>query len=193
MRREQAAAGRRHFGCYHRQQPDGGHLVDAVLLAGKHHERDQHATGQGHGDVQPPQGFGQRDDITAPARQTKQQQAIKNGRQPHGDGAEKHRDGGVPEDASRLVEKHHPAGGIQHAEQHKQANGEQPQALGDGMQAGQVDWQLGQGQGQHTGAHGRGKPVRGELANHFPGTGQVTEGFVAVSGRAGHGLILFLI
>lgn len=45
---------------------------------------------------------------------------------------------------------------------------------------------LSQGQRKHAGAHGRGKPVGGELANHFPGTGQVTEGLVADGIRAGH-------
>ncbi|MDQ0739525.1 hypothetical protein QF045_002385 [Pseudomonas sp. W4I3] len=139
-----------------------------------------------HGYIQPPQGFGQRDHSVAPAWQAKQQQTIQNGGQAHGDGAEKHRDGGVPENPPRLVEKHHPACGIQGTEQNEQADGEHPQPFGDGTQAGQIDRQLRQGQRQHAGAHGRGKPVRGELANHFPGTGQVTEGFVAEGGRAGH-------
>ena len=57
---------------------------------------------------------------------------------------------------------------------------------GDGVHAGQIDRQLRQRQRQHPGAHGGGEPVRGELADHFPRTGQVAEGFVVQGGRAGH-------
>ncbi|MNI96652.1 hypothetical protein D3C73_1551510 [compost metagenome] len=44
------------------------------------------------------------------------------------------------------------------------------------MQAGDRDWQLGECQRQHPGAHGGGKPVRGELANGFQRMVQMTQG-----------------
>ncbi len=52
--------------------------------------------------------------------------------------------------------------------QGEQQNVEQPQTLRPpALQGRNRHRQLRQGQRQHTGAHGRGEPVRGELTDHF--------------------------
>ena len=54
------------------------------------------------------------------------QKAIDDGRQPHRDGAEEHRNRGMPENTSCFVKKQHPARAIEHAEQNEQTDIEQP-------------------------------------------------------------------
>ncbi|MNL27350.1 hypothetical protein D3C87_1489370 [compost metagenome] len=117
VRRQQATTGGRHLRRHDWQQPDGSHLVDAVFLAGEHHVGNQHPTRQRHRHIQPPQHLGQRDDTVAPTRQTEQQEAVDDGRQPHGNRAEEHRNSGMPKNPSRLAEKQQPTRGIQAGEQ----------------------------------------------------------------------------
>ncbi|MNN60410.1 hypothetical protein D3C81_1755910 [compost metagenome] len=112
MRCEQTTAGRRHLCRHDRQQPDGGHLINAVFLTGKHHVRDQHAASQRHGHIDPPQHFGEVNHAVTPARQAKHQKAVDDGRQAHGNRAEEHRNRGVAENPPGLVEEQHPARGV---------------------------------------------------------------------------------
>ncbi|MCY1176857.1 hypothetical protein D9M73_171440 [compost metagenome] len=177
MRRQQATAGGRHFCRDHRQQPHRGHLVDAVLLTREHHVGNQHAAGQRHRHIQPPQHFGEVNHTVAPARQSEHQEAVDDGCQAHRDGAEEHRDRRVAEDPSCLVEKQQPTRGVQRRKQQEQRDIEQPQGFGKGAQGGHGDRQLRQCQRQHTGAHGGREPVGRELADHLAGMLQMTERF----------------
>ncbi|MNQ93823.1 hypothetical protein D3C85_1093050 [compost metagenome] len=165
VRRQQAAAGSGDFRGHYRQQPHGGHLVDAVFLAGEHQVGNGHAAQQCQADVEPPQRLDPGQDAHAPAIDAEHQATVEDGRQAHGDGAEEHRYGGMGEDPPRFIKEQHPARGVQQGKQHEQADGQQPQGFGQGVQAGYID--LRQGQGEHAGAHGRGEPVGGELTDHF--------------------------
>ena len=116
IRCQETATGCRNLSGHHRQQPDSSHLVDAVILTGKHQVGDQHATAQRHGHIDPPQHFGHLHHAVTPARYAEHQKTVDDGGQAHGDGAKEHRHCGVPENALRLVEIQHPARAIKHAE-----------------------------------------------------------------------------
>ncbi|MDR6355851.1 hypothetical protein Q3H58_002522 [Pseudomonas psychrotolerans] len=105
VRDQQPATGGGDFRSHHGQQPDGGHLVDAVLLASEHQIGNQHPAGQRHGRIQPPEAEGHRHHGFTPARQAEQQQPIDQRRQAHGNGAEEHGHRGVGEHLPGLVEE----------------------------------------------------------------------------------------
>ena len=190
VRQQQAATGRRHLRGHHRQQPDRGHLVDAMRLAGKHQIGDQHPASQCHGHIQPPEAECQGQHRRAPARQAEQQQAVDQRGQAHGDGADRHRDGGVGEDLAGLVEEQQPAGGIEPGEQAEQQHSEQPEAFGEDVQSRKLPGEGGQSEGQHASAHGHGEPVGGELADDLQGAVELAEGSEGLrwdSGEKRHG------
>ncbi|MOA38122.1 hypothetical protein D3C78_1597710 [compost metagenome] len=89
----------------------------------------------------------------------------------------------MAENASSLVEKEQPTGDVQHTEHHKKRNGQQPQGFGQCPEHGYG--QLMQGKRQHTGAHGGGEPVGGELANDFAGMLQMAQGPKALGLNSG--------
>ncbi|MCY1174703.1 hypothetical protein D9M73_149140 [compost metagenome] len=81
------------------------------------------------------------------------------------------------------MEKEQPTGEVQHTEQHKEGNGQQPQGFRQSREHGHG--QLVQGQGQDPGTHGRGEPVGRELTNHFAGVMQVAQGPKALGLNSG--------
>ena len=169
MRREQPAAGARHFGSDDRQQPYGGHAVQAVLVAGKHQVGDQHAAGERHGDVDPPQDMRDRHDAISEPRDAEGETAVDDRRQPHRNGPDEHRHGVVPEDAPRLVPEHHPARAIEAGEQREERDIEEPQHLADRFKRRPDAGHLRQREGKDARAHRRGEPVGRELADHLAG------------------------
>jgi len=169
MRREQPAAGARHFGSDDRQQPYRGHAVQAVLVTGEHHVRDQHATGERHGGVDPPQDVCDRYDAIPEPCDAEGEAAVDDRREAHRDGADEHRHGVMPEDAPRLVPEHHPARAIKAGEQREECDIEEPQHLADGFKRRPDAGHLRQREREDTGAHRRGEPVGRELTNHLAG------------------------
>ena len=71
------------------------------------------------------------------------------------------------EDAPRAVEEKDPARGVEQREQAKQANIEKPQRPRGLMQPRNGKGKLVQRQRKAARAHGRGEPVRRELAHHL--------------------------
>ena len=187
MRDEQPAAGRRDLGRHHRQQPDRRHFFDAVILPGEHQERHGDTAHHGNRRIDPPQHMRGFQCVFAPERNTENQEAVNDRGQPHGDRPEEHRHHRMAENPPRAVEEQNPAGGVEHAEQGEKPGVRQPQRLPDLVQPRDRDRKLVERQRQDAGPHGRGEPVRRELADDFQQAGSEARPGCPVERLGGYG------
>ncbi|MCY1521610.1 hypothetical protein D9M68_564310 [compost metagenome] len=153
-----------------------------MILAGEHQIGHQQGHAQRQRHVQPPEPMGQGEHAFAPVRHAEQHQAVDQGGQPHGNGAEEHRLHRVQQHRPQGVAEHQDARDEQQGETGEEDGIEQPEDFAQAPLQRPAPGQRRDHQCQRAGAHGHGEPVGCELADEGEGFGKAGKGARHIEG-----------